>query len=30
LTGRPITDYASASEAAQNYRELAKEVIALG
>jgi chromosome partitioning protein len=30
LTGRPITVYASASEAANNYRELAKEVIALG
>jgi chromosome partitioning protein len=30
LTGRPITEYASASEAANNYRELAKEVIALG
>ena len=30
LTGQPITEYASASEAAQNYRELAMEVIALG
>jgi len=30
LTGQPITEYASASEAAQNYRELAREVIALG
>jgi chromosome partitioning protein len=30
LTGRPITAYASASEAANNYRELAREVIALG
>jgi chromosome partitioning protein len=30
LTGRPITQYASSSEAANNYRELAKEVIALG
>ena len=30
LTGRPITDYAGASEAANNYRELAREVIALG
>jgi chromosome partitioning protein len=30
LTGRPITEYASASEAANNYRELAREVIALG
>jgi chromosome partitioning protein len=30
LAGRPITDYASQSEAANNYRELAKEVIALG
>jgi chromosome partitioning protein len=30
LTGRPITAYASASDAANNFRELAKEVIALG
>jgi len=30
LTGRPITEYASTSEAAQNFRELAREVIALG
>jgi chromosome partitioning protein len=30
LTGRPITDYAGASEAANNFRELAREVIALG
>ena len=30
LTGMPITAYATASEAANNYRELAKEVIALG
>jgi cellulose biosynthesis protein BcsQ len=30
LTGQPITEYASASEAATNYRDLAKEVIALG
>jgi chromosome partitioning protein len=30
LTGLPITGYAGASEAAQNYRELAREVIALG
>jgi chromosome partitioning protein len=30
LTGLPITEYASSSEAANNYRELAKEVIALG
>jgi chromosome partitioning protein len=30
LTGQPITEYAAASEAAQNYRELAREVIALG
>jgi chromosome partitioning protein len=30
LTGRPITEYAGASEAANNYRELAREVIALG
>jgi chromosome partitioning protein len=30
LTGQPITEYASASEAANNYRELAREVIALG
>ncbi len=30
LTGQPITEYATASEAAQNYRELAREVIALG
>jgi chromosome partitioning protein len=30
LTGRPITEYAGTSEAANNYRELAREVIALG
>jgi chromosome partitioning protein len=30
LTGRPITEYAANSDAANNYRELAKEVIALG
>ena len=30
LTGRPITDYAGASEAANNFRELAREGIALG
>jgi len=30
LAGRPITEYASASDAANNFRELAKEVIALG
>ena len=30
LTGRPITEYAATSDAAQNYRELAKEVMALG
>ena len=30
LTGRPITEYASGSDAANNFRELAKEVIALG
>ena len=30
LTGRPITAYASASDAANNFRELAREVIALG
>jgi chromosome partitioning protein len=30
LTGLPITEYASASEAADNYRDLAREVIALG
>ncbi len=30
LTGRPITEYASTSDAAQTYRELAKEVMALG
>jgi chromosome partitioning protein len=30
LTGRPITEYASQSEAASNYRDLAREVIALG
>ena len=30
LTGRPITVYASTSEAANTYRELAREVIALG
>ena len=29
LTGRPITEYAAASDAANNYRELAREVIAL-
>ncbi len=29
LTGRPITEYASGSDAANNYRELAREVIAL-
>jgi len=30
LVGRPITSYASASEAARTYRELAREVIDLG
>jgi chromosome partitioning protein len=30
LVGRPITVYASASEAARSYRELAREVIELG
>jgi len=30
LTGLPITAYATASDAANNFRELAKEVIALG
>ncbi|HEU6440187.1 MAG TPA: AAA family ATPase [Terriglobales bacterium] len=30
LTGRPITEYASTSEAANNFRELAREVMALG
>ncbi|MGD0017885.1 MAG: ParA family protein [Candidatus Limnocylindrales bacterium] len=30
LTGLPITEYASASDAANNFRELAREVIALG
>ncbi len=30
LTGRPITAYATTSEAANNFRELAREVIALG
>jgi len=30
LAGRPITEYAGASDAANNYRELAREVIALG
>jgi len=30
LVGRPITEYASTSDAANNYRELAREVIALG
>lgn len=30
LTGRPITEYAAGSDAANNYRELAREVIALG
>jgi chromosome partitioning protein len=30
LTGRPITEYASSSDAANNFRELAREVIALG
>jgi chromosome partitioning protein len=30
LTGMPITGYATASEAANNYRDLAREVIALG
>jgi hypothetical protein len=30
LVGRPITSYASSSEAARTYRELAREVIDLG
>jgi chromosome partitioning protein len=30
LTGQPITAYAGTSEAANNYRDLAREVIALG
>ena len=30
LTGRPITEYAGTSDAANNYRDLAREVIALG
>ena len=30
LTGRPVTAYASASEAARSFRELAREVIDLG
>jgi chromosome partitioning protein len=30
LTGQPITVYAASSEAAGNYRDLAREVIALG
>jgi chromosome partitioning protein len=30
LTGQPITVYAASSEAAENYRDLAKEVISLG
>lgn len=30
LTGQPITVYAASSEAANNFRELAREVIALG
>ena len=30
LTGLPITAYASSSDAANNYRDLAREVIALG
>jgi chromosome partitioning protein len=30
LTGRPITSYASSSEAARAFRELAKEVVELG
>ena len=30
LVGRPITEYASSSDAANNYRELAREVIELG
>ena len=30
LTGRPITAYASNSEAARTFRELAKEVVELG
>jgi chromosome partitioning protein len=29
LTGRPITDYAGNSDAANNFRDLAREVIAL-
>jgi chromosome partitioning protein len=30
LAGRPITAYATSSEAARTYRELAREVIDLG
>jgi chromosome partitioning protein len=30
LVGRPITSYATASPAANTYRELAREVIELG
>jgi chromosome partitioning protein len=30
LTGRPITEYASSSDAARAYRDLAKEVVELG
>jgi chromosome partitioning protein len=30
LVGRPITSYAGSSEAARQYRELAREVIELG
>jgi chromosome partitioning protein len=30
LVGRPITEYASGSDAAKTYRDLAKEVVALG
>ncbi len=30
LTGRPITEYASGSDAARTFRELAKEVVELG
>jgi chromosome partitioning protein len=30
LAGRPITEYAGGSDAANNYRDLAREVIALG
>ena len=29
-TGRPVTAYASSSEAARSFRELAREVIDLG